>query len=51
MRIRTHLDGTVAPGFEEVRTGFECNFRECGERDTFYVAPKASRRSSGSMTS
>jgi hypothetical protein len=31
MRVPTHVDGTVAPGFEEVRAEFECNFRERGE--------------------
>jgi hypothetical protein len=27
----THVDGSVAPGFEEVRTEFERNFAERGE--------------------
>ena len=31
MTTRTHIDGMVAPGFEEVRTEFERNFAERGD--------------------
>jgi CubicO group peptidase (beta-lactamase class C family) len=31
MTTATHIDGSVAPGFEEVRTEFERNFAERGE--------------------
>lgn len=31
MKTTAHVDGLVAPGFEEVRTEFERNFAERGE--------------------
>jgi CubicO group peptidase (beta-lactamase class C family) len=31
MKATTHIDGSVAPGFDEVRTEFERNFTERGE--------------------